>query len=801
VLFVKNNIKPLLILPIILFASLFVIPSLPSVHASGLVCLGPNGSVTCPTPPVSIPATAGSSVRVAVVVSGSSALSGYDITLLADHAFLVPTGVDLTGSVVTASTPVVECLQGVLVAGSTCVTTDTIDTLHFAAIGNPTSGATTGLLFTAIYKVVASTAGADVGYQTGCTGSASVPGVCVNVVLGGNSIPETTPQGATVSTPDFLASASPNPIIVSAGGTGTSTITLTSVGGYGDFVDLAVTSTTPAISASVSGSPVDLVSSTTNTATLSVGPASTGTYTVVVTATGEGVFSTVVPSHAVTVTVEVGSPDFTVSATPSSVNIPAGTFGTTTVNVGSLAGFAGMVSVSATSPAGITATPSPSTVTAPGSFALTITVAGSVAPGSYTVTETGTSGSLTHSAAITVVVGTKGISVNLFPGNIGVFRGASAAAQITVTSVNNFAGTVGLTISITNTTVPDSAGSTNVPTSINPTSVVLVGGDSKTSTLIIFAPLTVATGFYMATITGASGTTTGSGILFFNVEDFSMTPQYSTVTVTNQTGIISHDVITVTSLGGLNAEGAALVAATPSAWYPGTPAVPVQRTLVPALGQKLCLLDTFYPNGTQIPFSVLRLTGPIAWVGETTRCGRNDGNAFPLPGTPDVFVDQNGVAGPQIQVLSNTAPGLYTVKLIAIYGLLTREVTFKVNVIQAPIVHQLAQFSSSLSFSASGGKASFKVGITSPGASNVYVNIQLIAVGSNGQFASGTSGTFKVNGGGNANNIPITIPLKMSAIGGTFSLQAIITVGLSPDALTGTSILNNISGSTFTVTP
>ncbi len=791
-LFVKNNIKPLFILPIILFASLFVIPALPPAHAAGLVCLGPNGSTTCPTPPVSIPATTGSSVRVAVVVSGSSALGGFDITLLADHAFLVPTGVDLTGSVVTAATPVVECLQGVLVAGSTCVTTDTIDTLHFAAIGNPTSGTTTGLLFTAIYKVVASTAGADIGYQTGCTGSTSVPGVCVNVVLGGSSIPEATPQGASVSTPDFLASASPNPIIVAAGATGTSTITLTAVGGYHDFVDLAVTSTTPAISASVSGSPVDLQSVTTNTASLSVGPAATGTYTVVVTATGEGVFSSVVPTHDVSVTVEVGSPDFTVSATPSSVNIPAGTSGSTTVNVGSLAGFAGMVSVSATSPSGITATPSPKTVTAPGSFALTISVAGSVASGSYTVTETGTSGPLTHSATITVVVGTPGITVNVFPGNIGVFRGASAAAQITVTSVNNFAGTVGLTISVTNTTVPDSAGSTTVPTSINPTSVVLIGGDSKTSTLIIFAPLSVATGFYMATITGT---------LLLNIEDFSMTPQYSTVTVTNQTGIVSNDVITVTSLGGLNAEGAALVAATPSSWYPGTPAVPVHSTLVPELGQALCLLDTYYPNGTQIPFSVLRLNGPIAWVGDTARCGRNDGNAFPLPGTPDVFIDENGVAGPQIQVLSHTAPGVYTVKLIAIYGLLTREVTFKVNVIQAPFIHQLAQFSSILSFSASGGKASFKVGISSPGSSNVYVNVQITAVGSNGQFASGTSGTIKVNAGGNVNNIPITIPLKMSSIGGTFSLQAIIMVGLSPDALTGTSILNNVPGSTFTVTP
>jgi hypothetical protein len=77
----------------------------------------------------------------------------------------------------------------------------------------------------------------------------------------------------------------------------------------------------------------------------------------------------------------------------------------------------------------------------------------------------------------------------------------------------------------------------------------------------------------------------------------------------------------------------------------------------------------------------------------------------------------------------------------------------------------------------------------------------MIAVGSTGQFTSGTSATFLVNPGGNANNIPISLPLKQSAIGTTFTLQAIIMVGLSPDALTGTSIQGNVFSLTFTVTP
>ncbi len=792
-----------------ILAALFAVPAIPPTHAAtGTVCLAPGGSTTCPTPPVSIPGTVGSSVSVAVVISGSDAFDTVDITLLADHTFLKPTGVQ-AGTVLGPSGTPAFCLQGVSF-GITCLSTDTIDTVHVIASGTPTTSPTTGLLFTVVYTVVASTPGASIGFQTGCAGSLSVPGVCINIVSAGRTIPETS-VGATVSTPDFLVSASPNPLIIAAGATGTSTLTLKSVGGYKDCVDVSIKSTTPTIPASVSGSgclftstAVDLNSFTTNTATLSVGPAITGTYTVVVTATGEGSFSTIVPTHDVSVTIAVGSPDFTIIATPSSVNIPHGTSGTATIAVGSFAGFTGMVSLSAAAPAGITASPSPNTVTAPGSFVLTIAVAASVVPGTYTVTETGTatigSALVTHHADISVIVGTPGISVSILPGNIGILRGVSAAAQITVTSVNNFAGTVSLTISVANVTVPDSAGSTAVPTTMNPTSVVLVGGDSATSTLLIFAPLSVATAFYKGTVTGTSGTTTASGTVIFNVQDFAMSAQFPTFAITNQTGIISQDIVTVTALGGLNGEGGNAVSAVPSGWYPGTPPLPIRRTNVPELGRSLCLLDTFYANGTQIPFSVLRLTGPIAWVSFTARCGRNDGFAVPTPGSPDVFTDANGVPGIQIRALSNTAPGTYTIKLIAIYGIITRSITITLVVLPAPFIHQLV-YIHNLSFSASGGVETMKVGISVPGTSSVFVNVQITAVGSAGQFVSGTSGTFLVNGGGNANNIAINIPLTKSAIGSTFSFQAIIHVGLAPDALTGTSTQSDIFAATFVVGP
>jgi hypothetical protein len=276
--------------------------------------------------------------------------------------------------------------------------------------------------------------------------------------------------------------------------------------------------------------------------------------------------------------------------------------------------------------------------------------------------------------------------------------------------------------------------------------------------------------------------------------------QFPTFAITNQTGIISQDIVTVTALGGLNSEGGTAVSAVPSGWYPGTPLIPIRRTSVPELGRSLCLLDTFYANGTQIPFSVLRLTGPVAWVGITARCGRNDGFAVPTPGSPDVFTDAHGVAGVQIAALSNTAPGTYTIKLIALFGLLTRSFTFTLVVLPAPFIHQLVYIHNP-SFSASGGVETMKVGISVPGTTNVFVNVQITAVGSAGQFISGTSGTFLVNAGGNANNIAITIPLTKSATGQTFSFSATIMVGLTADALTGTSTQSSIFGATFIVGP
>src|SRR5581483_5681520 len=106
------------------------------------------------------------------------------------------------------------------------------------------------------------------------------------------------------------------------------------------------------------------------------------------------------------------SPDFSIAASPSSLNIVAGGSATTTITATSLNGFNSPITLSI-SPAitGVTATFSANPVTpASGGSAtsvLTIATTSSAAAGTYTLTVTGTSGSMpTRTATVTVTIST-----------------------------------------------------------------------------------------------------------------------------------------------------------------------------------------------------------------------------------------------------------------------------------------------------------------------------------------------------------------------------------------------------------
>jgi hypothetical protein len=105
--------------------------------------------------------------------------------------------------------------------------------------------------------------------------------------------------------------------------------------------------------------------------------------------------------------------DFSISASPTSLSLAANTSGTSTISTATTSGAAQTVNLSVSgTPAGATATLSPTSVTSGGSSTLTVN-AGTAAAGTYTLTVTGTGASATHSTTVSLTVTAGGTTTNL----------------------------------------------------------------------------------------------------------------------------------------------------------------------------------------------------------------------------------------------------------------------------------------------------------------------------------------------------------------------------------------------------
>ncbi|MFZ2488390.1 MAG: proprotein convertase P-domain-containing protein [Anaerolineae bacterium] len=101
------------------------------------------------------------------------------------------------------------------------------------------------------------------------------------------------------------------------------------------------------------------------------------------------------------------TPDFTIAATPATVDVCAPANAQYTVALTALYGFSSPVTLSASgNPSGTTATFSPNPATPTANSTLTIGNTGAAAAGSYPLTLTGTSGALSHTANVTLNIAT-----------------------------------------------------------------------------------------------------------------------------------------------------------------------------------------------------------------------------------------------------------------------------------------------------------------------------------------------------------------------------------------------------------
>lgn len=202
------------------------------------------------------------------------------------------------------------------------------------------------------------------------------------------------------SAPDFALSAAPQQLTVAAGGSVSSAVTVQPFNGYAEATTLSVqglpSGSTWSFTPSVLGG--GSWASTLNvTTTKTLGP---GFYPLTITASGGGVTRSVSAILSVT-----AAPDFSVSASPTSLSIKRGQSATSTVTVGSVGGFTGSVGLStSTLPTGMTSTWTGAPVAAPGSASLRLAVTSRTKTGTYSIVVTASAGGSTHTTTVSVRV-------------------------------------------------------------------------------------------------------------------------------------------------------------------------------------------------------------------------------------------------------------------------------------------------------------------------------------------------------------------------------------------------------------
>ena len=144
----------------------------------------------------------------------------------------------------------------------------------------------------------------------------------------------------------------------------------------------------------------------------------------------------------------ISTPDFSISASPSSQSVTAGNGTTYTATVSALNGFNSGVSFSVSGlPSGASGSFNPTSVTGSGSSTLSVTTSASTTPGTYILTVTGTSGSLAHGTMVTLVVNPQAnpdFSLSASPNSLTVVQGDNGQSTITVNPINGFTSSVSL---------------------------------------------------------------------------------------------------------------------------------------------------------------------------------------------------------------------------------------------------------------------------------------------------------------------------------------------------------------------
>ncbi|HEY4886906.1 MAG TPA: pre-peptidase C-terminal domain-containing protein [Myxococcales bacterium] len=230
--------------------------------------------------------------------------------------------------------------------------------------------------------------------------------------------------------------------------------------------------------------------------------------------------------------------DFSISANPTSLTLAPNATGTSSISTTLVSGTAETINLTVSgTPAGASASVSPTSVTTGGSSTLTVN-AGTAAAGTYTLTVTGTAPGATHSTPVTLTVQSappaNDFAISSNPASLGLVSGGSGTSSISTTVLTGAAESISLSI----TGAPSGASA-----SLNPTSVTAGGS----STLTVNAG-TAAAGNYTLTVTGTAPSATHSTTVTLAIRDFSIAVSPSSATVA--AGQSTNYTVTTTALNG-----------------------------------------------------------------------------------------------------------------------------------------------------------------------------------------------------------------------------------------------------------
>jgi uncharacterized membrane protein len=207
-----------------------------------------------------------------------------------------------------------------------------------------------------------------------------------------------------------------------------------------------------------------------------------------------------------------GPSDFSLSASPATLNISQAASGTSTIGTAVTTGAAQTVSLSATGqPAGATVSFSPSSVTAGSSSTMTVNVGGSTTPGTYTITVTGTGTSATHTTAVTLNVTASDFSISANPTTLSIAQAGNGMSTIGTAVTSGGAQTVALSATGQPAATTVSFSPASVTTGNSSTMTVSVGGSTPAGNYTI-----------TVTGTGASATHATTVSLTVTASDFSI---------------------------------------------------------------------------------------------------------------------------------------------------------------------------------------------------------------------------------------------------------------------------------------